>query len=248
MSEILTERSGAVATVTLHRPDALNAITPTMLDALGDTLDTLAADDEVRVVVLTGAGRAFSAGVDLKALGDRELRDGKVGDILDLPARRVTTALATMRPITVAKVNGFCFTGALELAMACDIIVVAAEAKLGDTHAKWGLRPTWGLSQRLPRLVGLAAARELSYTARTFTGSEAHRLGLAARVAPLAELDGAVDELVAAILDTSHESLVAYKALYGAASDLGLTEGLAHEAATDFAFTDTEERLAEFRR
>ena len=157
----------------------------------------MAADDAVRVVVLTGEGRAFSSGVDLKALGGRSLEGGSVGDLLDLPARRAIELLTTMPKVVVAKVNGFCFTGALELALACDLVVTADEAKFGDTHAKFGLRPTWGMSQRLIRLVGVARARELSYTARTFTGVEAAEWGLAVRSVPRDELDAAVDELVA---------------------------------------------------
>ena len=245
--ELLITRTDAVATVALHRPDALNAITPTMLTSLGDELQELADDASVRVVVLTGAGRAFSAGVDLKALGDRELTGGSVGDLLDLPARRVTSLLATMAPVTVAKVNGFCFTGALELAIACDIVVVAAEAKLGDTHAKFGLRPTWGMSQRLPSLVGLAKARELSHTARNFSGTEAHEMGLAARCVAHAELDSAVDELTAELVAASGGSQRAYKDLYRTAAEVSLTEGLAYEAATDYSIDDTDERLADFR-
>jgi enoyl-CoA hydratase len=228
--EILLDRDGTVATITLNRPDALNAITPAMLHRLGDLLDELAHDRAAHVVVLTGAGRAFSAGVDLKALGDRELVDGKVGDLLDLPARRVTELLSSMPAITVAKVNGFCFTGALELALACDVIVAAKEAKFGDTHAKFGLRPTWGMSQRLPRLVGMAAARELSLTARTFDGVEAHALGMVARVAPRVELDAATDEFVASIAANSVGSLRAYKDLYGRAFELPLAEAGAEQA------------------
>jgi len=106
-------------------------------------------------------GRGLIGGNEVEVLGgDRDLVNGTVGDILDLPARRVTGILSTMPSITVAKVNGFCFTGALELAIACDIIVAAEEAKFGDTHAEFGLRPTWGTSQRLPRLVGVAALAE----------------------------------------------------------------------------------------
>lgn len=246
-SEVLLDRDGAVATVTLNRPEALNAITPTMLGELGDVLEALAGDGETRVVVLTGSGRAFSAGVDLKALGDRELVNGKVGDILDVPARRVTELLSTMPAITVARVNGFCFTGALELAIACDVVVVAAEAKLGDTHAKFGLRPTWGMSRRLPRLVGLAAARELSYTARTFTGTEAHTMGLAARVAPLDELDAQVADLVAALIANSHGSLLAYKDLYADAIDDPIAAALDSELAREYPISDSDERLASFR-
>jgi len=245
--DVLLSRDGAIATITLNRPDALNAITPAMLHRLGDLLDQLAADSDVHIVVLTGAGRAFSAGVDLKALGDRELIDGKVGDILDLPARRVTEALSSMPSITIAKVNGFCFTGALELALACDVIIAAEEAKFGDTHAKFGLRPTWGMSQRLPRLIGMAAARELSLTARTFDGVEARSLGMVARVAPRAELDAATDQLIASIGANSIGSLRAYKDLYGRAFDLPLAEALAYESRTDYPIDDTGARLADFR-
>jgi enoyl-CoA hydratase/carnithine racemase len=193
--EVIVEQDGAVVTITLNRPAALNAITPTMLGRLGDELDTVAVDDGVRVVVLTGTGRAFSAGVDLKALGDRELVDGKVG----------------------------------------------------DTHAKFGLRPTWGMSQRLPRLVGMAAARELSYTARNFTGAEAKQLGMIARSTPLESLDDEVSELVAALVANSAGSLAAYKDLYRVADEHSLADGLAYEAATHYPISDTGERLADFR-
>jgi enoyl-CoA hydratase len=246
-SEVLVTHHGALATVTLNRPEALNAITPTMLVTLGDELDALATDPNLEVVVLTGSGRAFSAGVDLKALGDRDLTDGTVGDILDLPARRVTGLLSTMPAITVAKVNGFCFTGALELALACDLVVAAEEAKFGDTHAKFGLRPTWGMSQRLPRLVGIAAARELSYSARNFTGAEAFQLGMVARAAPLEDLDAEVVALTDALLANSPGSLRAYKDLYREAMERPLSDGLTYEASTEYPIADTAERLAGFR-
>ena len=245
--EITYEVEGDVAAITIDRPEALNAITPTMFDELNEAAESARDDASVRFVVLTGAGRAFSAGVDLKALGQRTLDNGKVGDILDLPARRFTGELSSMGKITIAKVNGFCFTGALELAMACDLIVAAEEAKLGDTHAKFGLRPTWGLSQRLPALVGLSRARLLSLTARTFTGAEAAEWGLAALAVPGAELDQAVTELIDEMRPNSPESFVAYKDLYRSALDDGVTDGLAYEAATDYPFTDTDERLADFR-
>ena len=246
-TEIAVEVDGPLGTITLDRPDALNAITPTMLGELNEAVEALAADDAVRVVMLTGRGRAFSAGVDLKALGERRLEQGKVGDILDVPARQLTHALATMPKPVIAAVNGFCFTGALELVLACDLVVVAEEAKLGDTHARWGLRPTWGMSQRLPLAAGMARARELSYTARTFTGSEAVELGLAVRAVPAAELGAAVAELVDQLLPNSAESFAAYKDLYRAAERDGLAAGLEYEYATDYPFTDTNERLADFR-
>jgi enoyl-CoA hydratase len=244
---VLLARSGAVATVTLNRPDVLNALTPPMLGLLGDTLDLLANDDGVRVVVLTGSGRAFSAGVDLKAVADHPIVDGGIGDVLDGPARRATGLLSTMPKITIAKVNGFCFTGALELAIACDLVVTADEAKLGDTHVKWGLRPTWGMSQRLIRLVGPARARDLSYTARTFTGADAAAWGLATRSVPRDELDTTVTSLAEEILTNSAEALAAYKDLYRAALDTGLGDGLTYEATTRYPIADSDDRIAGFR-
>jgi enoyl-CoA hydratase/carnithine racemase len=247
IEEVRQTRHEAVVTITLTRPDSLNALTPTMLEALADALEAVAADSTVRAVVLTGAGRAFSAGVDLKALADIAIEDGAVGPLLDVPARRAIRVLTTMPQIVVAKVNGHCFTGALELALACDIIVVAEDAKLADTHAKFGLRPTWGMSQRLIRLVGAARARELSYTARTFTGGEASVWGLAARAVPAEALDAAVEEFVGIILGNSQGSLAAYKDLYRHALDTTQESGLAYEAATSYEIPDTEARIASFR-
>ncbi len=236
-----------LATVTMNRPDALNAITPLMLDELNRAFASLAQNSGLRFAVLTGAGRAFSAGVDLKALGDRKLENGKVGDFLDLPARQLIETIEQLPFPVIAKVNGFCFTGALELALACDLIIVADKAKIGDTHAKWGLRPTWGMTQRLPRRIGLAKARELSLTARTLTGRDAFEIGLANRVAPVDELDAALTGLLEEIRPNSAESIAAYKDLYAVAENSGLIEGLVYEAATDYSFSDTDRRLAEFR-
>ena len=130
---------------------------------------------------------------------------------------------------------------------ACDLIVVADDAKLGDTHAKFGLRPTWGMSARLWRAVGIAKARELSYTARVFTGREAAEWGLANLSVPLSELDTAVDELTRQIGDNSVGSLAAYKQLYRESLDLPLTGGLILESSARFEIADTEDRIASFR-
>jgi len=238
---------GPVAAVVLSRPEALNALTPPMLTRLGDVLEQLAADESVRIVVLTGEGRAFSAGVDLKALAGRDITNGAVGDILDIPARRVTALLSGMPKVTIAKVNGFCFTGALELAISCDLVLIADEAKLGDTHAKFGLRPTWGMSQRLIRLVGAARARDLSFTARTFTGTEAAAWGLAAASAPRAELDTMVQGYIDQVLASHAASLAAYKDLYRVALDGGLGTGLAYEYSTTYPIPYDGARLDAFR-
>jgi enoyl-CoA hydratase/carnithine racemase len=235
-----------VRTFTLHRPEALNAITPALLEELSAGLAAAATDETVRVVVLTGTGRAFSAGVDLKALAETPVEGGDVSDSLNSPARRVTELLSTMPKVTIAKVNGFCFTGALELALACDLMVVAAEAKMGDTHAKFGLRPTWGMSARLVRAVGPIRARELSYTARTFLGADAFAYGMASHCVPLEQLDATVNELAATIVANSADSLRAYKDLYRNQQDLGFGEGLAFEYRTMYPMSGAGDRVAGF--
>ena len=245
---IRVEVSAPTATVVLSRPAALNAITPRMLDELHAAFSALGEDPAVTVVVLTGEGRAFSAGVDLKALGDLPADGGgQVGASLDDRARRLTALLTTLDAVVIAKVNGHCFTGALELALACDIVIAADEATFGDTHAKWGLRPTWGMSQRLPHVVGPARARELSYTARTFSGAEAAAWGLAARSCPRDALDAETEALAAAVAANSRGSLLAYKDLYRVADAAVLADGLAYEAATEYVIDDTGARIGAFR-
>lgn len=244
--EIIYDTCDGVATITLNRPKALNAITPTMLAELKRALEDAGADDAIGVVVLTGEGRAFSAGVDLKALNEVKLQAGSVGSGLDGAAREVIDAIQALPKVVIAKINGFCFTGALELALGCDLLVVANEAKLGDTHTKWGLRPTWGMSARLPDAIGLRKARELSFTARTFTGEDAVNMGLANRAVPLDELDAAVQELADAILPNSRESIAAYKQLYNQGASQPVAEALAYERDAKFDISDTADRLAEF--
>jgi enoyl-CoA hydratase/carnithine racemase len=245
---IRVEVDAPVATVVLSRPAALNAITPLMLDELHTAFTALGSDPDVTVVVLTGEGRAFSAGVDLKAIGEMPAEGGgQVGGSLNDRARRLISLLATLDAIVIAKVNGHCFTGALELALACDLVVTADEATFGDTHAKWGLRPTWGMSQRLPRAVGPARARELSYTARTFSGVEAAAWGLAVRSCPRAALDDQTADLAATIAANSRGSLLAYKDLYRVADEVVLAEGLAYEEANEYVIEDTASRVGGFR-
>lgn len=244
---ILVEHNTGVATITLNRPTVLNAITTTMLTELKHAVDEAGAAQDIGVVVLTGMGRAFSAGVDLKALGKLPLENGAIGSILDAPARALITSIQTIPKVVIAKVNGFCFTGALELALACDLMIAAEEAKFGDTHAKWGLRPTWGMSARLPQAVGFRKARELSFTAETFTGREAAAWGIANRAVPLAELEATVQALVNKILANSRDSLAAYKVLYNQGSGRTVAEAVTFEEQSVFSISDSTERVEKFR-
>lgn len=246
--QIIFEQSDGIARITLNRPEVLNAITPVMISELYAALLEIENNPSIRTVILTGAGRAFSAGVDLKSLGERALEQGGVGPILDEPARAVIEKIEELPKVVIAKINGFCFTGALEIALGCDLIYVAQDAKLGDTHTKWGLRPTWGMSQRLPRAVGFARAKELSFTAATFTGKEAEKMGLANRAVPLKELDALVDAVAEKISENSGDAIGAYKVLYNEGATRPLEEGLEFERTTSFEISDTSERLSTFNK
>ncbi len=247
-AHIIVEHQAPIATITLNRPDTMNALTPEMLAEVHGALSEIAADPAINVLVMTGAGRAFCAGVDLKALQARgvDLSNGNVGDDLNNGARAVLERIEAMPQATIAKVNGFCFTGGMELMLAFDIAILAEEAKLGDTHAVLGFRPSWGMTQRLPRRVGVQRAKELSFTARTISGVEAARIGLALEAVPRAELDARVDELASAIARNSPGSIQAYKDLYSHAENAGLNAGLDYERDTAYDIPDASQRMADF--
>lgn len=251
MTEMLIETAteNGVAAVRLNRPDALNAFTPELLRALVDAIKD--AEYHARVIVLEGAGRAFSAGVDLKLLQGATFEEGKVDDVFDGASFAAVEAIRHSPLPVVAKVHGFCFTGALELALHADFILTTADTKFGDTHAKWGLRPSWGMSQNLARAVGVRRARELSFTAATFTGADAERWGLAnAAFANKQALDMETAKRAAAIAEASPGAIAAYKDLYRLHEEMRpLENALAEEVARDYPqITDTMERLKGFAK
>lgn len=246
--QILYQAEAGIATITMNRPEAMNAITPAMLKEMKAAILAAAKAEEVRVIVLTGAGRAFCAGVDLKALGNVTLEGGKVGDILDIPARELIDAIRSVPKPVIALVNGFCFTGALEIMLACDLVIASEQAKIGDTHAKWGLRPTWGMSARLPRRVGFLKAKELSFTADAVTAQEAERIGLINLACPPDKLEQALETIVKKIMANSPQSIRAYKHLYNTNEAMTLDQSLALEFASEFQISDTDARLKGFKK
>jgi enoyl-CoA hydratase len=245
---ILYLKDSGIGRITINRPQAMNAITPGMLVELKTAVIEAGNDKDVRVIVLTGAGKAFCAGVDLKALGDRKIEKGKVGDILDIPARELIQSIRAVPKAVIALVNGFCFTGALEIMLACDLVIASEEAKIGDTHAKWALRPTWGMSARLPRRVGSLKAKELSFTADAVSAKEAERVGLVNAAVPADKLEEALRTMCKKIMANSSESVAAYKYLYNANESMLLDKSLELEFDSEFEIRDTEERLAQFRK
>jgi len=240
-AQIRVERDGAIGRLSFARPASLNAITPILLEEAIQAIDELAVDDSVRVIVLSGEGRAFCAGVDLKVMSS----PGITGDDIErfnVLARRFTARIEAIAQPVIARIHGACMTGGLEIALACDLMIVADEAMFGDTHASLGLYPKWGLSQRLPRRIGDQRARELSYTGRRIDGREAAAIGLALRSVPMAELDAAVDALASSIARNSAGAVAAYKALFREAQQRTLDDGLAFEAAARFKVADRKQR------
>ena len=173
---IRVDREDAVALVTVDRPDALNALDVATLTMLRDELSAIAADGDVRVVVLTGAGdRAFIAGADIKYMSGLGVEDAIVWGAL---GHEVGRLLETMAKPTIAAVNGFALGGGCELALACDIRYASSNAKLGQPEVNLGIIPGWGGTQRLARVCGLGVAKELIFTGRTVDADEALRIGL----------------------------------------------------------------------
>ena len=237
-----------VAEIKLCRPNRMNAITVRLLSELKDTLDQVNADNKIHVIILSGEGRAFTAGVDLRELeaDGTDLSSGGVGKTLDKHSHAVTQALEESPKAVIAKINGYCFTGGLEIALAADLIYVAEEAKIGDTHAILGFRPSWGLTQRMPRRINLMRAKELSFTAKTINGNEAKEYGLALEVFPLQKLDEEVLAIAKKISANSPNSIKAYKDLYKASQNTGLTEGLQYESSMEYDIPEQDERVKEF--
>jgi len=245
---IITNINDKIAEITLNRPERMNAITIDLLEELKNELISINNDESISVIILTGAGKAFSAGVDLRQLeaNGTDVSSGGVGKELDKHANEVIKLLEKSPKAVISKINGFCFTGGLELALSADLIYIANEAKLGDTHAILGFRPSWGLTQRLPQYIGITRAKELSFTAKTISGRQAAEYGIALESFPKEELDSRVHEIAIKITKNSPNSIKAYKDLYSAASNKGLTEGLEYEANTSYDIPEVKERVQEF--
>ncbi|MEQ9317386.1 MAG: enoyl-CoA hydratase [Henriciella sp.] len=190
---VLVEKDGPVAIVTLNRPDALNALSRALRRDIVKAFQTLAQDDDVRAVVLTGAGRAFTAGVDLKEAGQTGFALGADGGDIDL-----AKGLEAFPWPIIGAINGFAITGGFELALMCDVLLASENAKFADTHARVGIMPGWGLSQKLSRLIGISRAKELSFTGNFLDAETAERWGLVNRVYK-------ADELLQAAIQLGHD-------------------------------------------
>ena len=248
---LLVNLENNILTITLNRPEALNAYRPEMLIEIREIILKTEDDPNVAVIVIEGAGKAFSAGVDLKVLQGFDPEAGKIGDLFDEPAALAWETFRKSRCPIIAKVHGACFTGALEMALHCDFIFTTLDTKFGDTHAKFGLRPTWGMSQTLSQAIGVRKAKDMSFSARTVLGDEAVRLGIANEaVEDKDALDALVDKRASQIASNSQASVSAFKDLYNVAqSGLSMDDALKEEFSREYPdIKDTNDRLAGFKK
>ena len=181
---LIVERKGAVGIITFNRPKSLNALCDALIADLGKAADELEFDPQIRVIVVTGNEKAFAAGADIKEMKDRGFADVYSSDFITSGWER----LAHCRKPVIAAVAGFALGGGCEMAMMCDIIIAADNAKFGQPEITIGMLPGAGGTQRLTRVIGKAKAMEMCLTGRMMDAQEAERLGLVARVVPLADL------------------------------------------------------------
>lgn len=229
--------------ITFNRPDSLNAYNEEMMATLKECLLRAKEDEEIRIILVKGAGRAFSAGVDLKTTSAEDFQSGapfmelgfEVGDII-----------TTMPKVTVAQVHGYCFTGALEMMLFFDLAFCSESTQFGDTHAKWGIMPRWGMTQRLARRVGLAKAKELTFRAYRVKGPEAERIGMVNRCFEDDQLENEVSQIISEILANDHESMMAIKSLYDEGFATTLAEGLSLEQNANTEIKGTSDNLSQF--
>lgn len=243
---ILRHDNAGLCTLTLDRPDKLNALDTQAFDELDEHLSALEGQtEEIGCVILRGNGRGFCAGADLAALGLRA--DGTPVDPRYKPG--VIERLSRLPQPAIAAIHGVCVTGGLELALACDFLVADPSARFADTHGKWGLVAAWGMMQRLPRRIGVPAARRLMMTGCQIGAEEALAMGLIDLLASDGDLDATASGLAAEILANSWHSNFAVKRTLRETEGMSLPAALAQERERyPGNAPDHAERVARFTR
>jgi len=236
---VVVERKGRVGLLRLNRPQALNALCAALIKDLGGALDAFEADSSIGCIVVTGSDRAFAAGADIKEMSERGYMDVYLADFITKGWQRITTC----RKPVIAAVAGFALGGGCEMAMMCDFIIAADNARFGQPEIKLGTIPGAGGTQRLPRFVGKSKAMDLCLTGRMMDAAEAERCGLVSRVVPLAQL---LDEAITAAETIAGYSLPATmiaKEAVNRAFETSLAEGVLFERRTFHASFALEDKL-----
>ncbi len=219
---IIFEKEENIATITFNRPEAMNALNNQTRAEFGQAIQDVASDDEIKVLILTGSGKAFVAGSDIKEFNATTPFEAH-------NIRRLGEMVEKLEKPVIAAVNGFCLGGGNEIAMGCDIIIASEKAKFGQTEINIGIIPGGGGTQRLPRLIGVYRAKELIYTGDIIRAEEADRLGLVNRVVPMDELMPAAKELAKKIAAKSAAALKLAKTAINRGMQTNLESGLKYE-------------------
>jgi enoyl-CoA hydratase len=237
---ILLERDGAVAIITLNRPKQLNALSAAVLHDVSAALDELAADDAVRAIIITGAGeRAFAAGADIGELA--QIGSASEGRRMAQRSHQLGRKMAELPKPIIAAINGFALGGGLELALACDIRLASDAAQVGLPEVTLGIMPGWGGTQRLARLVGPGAAKLLMMSGERIDAHEAQRLGIMERVYPAAKLLDAAKQLAQKLASSPPLSIDAIKQAVNRGLNMALDDANAFEASLFAELTVTED-------
>lgn len=231
---VLVDIDDGLAVVTLNRPHALNALSSALRNRITDVFQQLRRNDDVGVIVLTGAGRAFTVGLDLKELGGERTPD-QTNASADLGH-----AICEVDKPVIGAINGFAITGGFEIALMCDFLIASPNAKFADTHARVGVVPGWGLSQRLPRLIGINRAKQLSLTGNFLDAQTAATWGLVNSVVPVDELMPTCVQLARDILSTEPVTRKAIRHIMDEGWNSTLRDGLALELKANRAHEKAE--------
>ena len=244
MSNIILKKEDAIARIVFNRPKSLNAFNEPMLEELKAALEDIRTDDNIKVVIVSGEGRAFSAGVDLKATTSSGFQ--KESSFMQL-GEEMGKIIVDFPKVMIAQVHGYCFTGALEFMLFFDMAFCTEDTQFGDTHAKFAILPRWGMTQRLSRWVGLAKAKELTFRAYRVKGIEAERIGLVNRAFKTDDFENEVNKIANEILANNFEAIVKIKELYNKGYSTTLAQGLQLESDTETDLANTDENLATFK-
>lgn len=242
---IIAEKKGRVGLITLNRAKALNALNAALIAELEQALDSFEADDEVGAIVITGNDKAFAAGADIKEMQDKTFIDAYLGDFITRDWERI----ATCRKPVIAAVAGYALGGGCEIAMMCDFILAADNARFGQPEITLGTMPGAGGTQRLARLAGKSKAMEMCLTGRMMDAEEAERIGLVSRIVPVADLVEEALRTAETIAGMSRPAVLMTKEAVNRAYETTLSEGIRFERRlfhATFATEDQKEGMAAF--
>lgn len=223
-SVLRIDKADGIATVTLNRPQAMNALSRELRSAIVGAFSELKSDANIDIVILTGAGRAFCAGLDLKELGGESTESVGVGAAVS--QTNVVAAVEGFDRPVIGAINGFAVTGGFELALACDVLIASTDARFADTHARVGILPGWGLSQKLSRAIGIYRAKELSLTGNYLSAEQAAEWGLVNRVVAPEDLLSTCQSIARDMQSCVPDVVRSYKHLIDRGHSLTMEEGL----------------------